>query len=178
MRDPVGLRLFAAVVQEPPADAERPAADPHLGLPAGLDLRCRAGQQMCDVRWVAGRADGDDGGDLGDAFGGGEHGGAAEGVPDQQLGSAPPFPEVVGGGDQVLDRRAEGGVGELARGLAQTGQVEAEHTDAPAGQAAGDPGGGVAVLAAGEAVREQRDRCRVTVGEVQPPGQGDPGSRN
>jgi len=104
-----------------------------------------------------------------------EDGGAAEGVPDQQLGSAPTLPEEVGGGHQVLDRRAERGVGGLVRGPARSGEVEAEHGHAPVGQAAGDPGGGGTILAAGEAVREQRDRGRVTVREVQPPGQRDPG---
>ena len=94
------------------------------------------------MRGVAGCADGDDGGDLGDACGGGEDGGAADGVPDQQLGSAPTLPEEVGGGHQVLDRRAERCVGGLPRGLARSGEVEAEHGDAPVGQAAGDPGGG------------------------------------
>ena len=90
MRDPVGLRLPADVVQEPPAEAARPPADQHVGLPTGLDLRRRAGQQVRDVRGVTGCADGDDGGDLGDACGGGQDDGAAEGVPDQQLG--PPQP--------------------------------------------------------------------------------------
>src|SRR5664279_4464504 len=54
VRDPVGLRLPADVVQEPPTEAERPPADQHVGLPTGPDLRRHAGQHVRDVRRVAG----------------------------------------------------------------------------------------------------------------------------
>nr|WP_240045096.1 hypothetical protein [Streptomyces alboflavus] len=67
---------------------------------------------------------------------------------------------MVGRTNEVLDVGGERALGEVAAGLAQAGEVEAQHGDAVCGQGFGDPGRGVAVLAAGEAVREHGIRGR------------------
>jgi len=62
--------------------------------------------------------------------------------------------QVVGGSHQIIDVGGEVGVGEFAFAGAQSGEVEAQNSDAAGGERIGDPSGCAAVLAAGEAVRE------------------------
>ena len=67
--------------------------------------------------------------------------------------------QMVGGGDQIVDVRGERRVGELAFAGAEAGEIEAQHRDAARLQPVGDAPGRPVVLAAGEAVRKQRDRA-------------------
>jgi len=89
-------------------------------------------------------------------------------VTDQDRRRAPGAAQLLRGRHQVGDVRREGRVGELAFARAKPGEVETQHRDAERRQAFGDAPRGVHVLAAGEAVREQRigaRRLRRTVEE-------------
>ena len=103
--------------------------------------------------------------------GGGEHGGTAEAVADQDRGRAARAPQRVRGGDEVAHVRGERRVGEFALAGAEPGEVEAQHGDAERGQGLGDAPRRVDVLAAGEAVREQRIGARLTHGSIEQRGE-------
>ena len=75
--------------------------------------------------------------------------------------------QVIGGGDQIVDVRGEMRVGEFAFAGAQPGKIEAQHGDAVMRQPLGDALGGEVVLAAGEAVREQREGRRLAERQVE-----------
>ena len=64
--------------------------------------------------------------------------------------------QMVRGRDQIGDVGGELRVGELALARAEPGEIEAQHRDAARRQPFGDALGRQHVLAAGEAVREQR----------------------
>jgi hypothetical protein len=81
---------------------------------------------------------------------------------------------VVGRGEEVGDVGGEARVGELALAAAEAGEVEAQRGDALRGQRRREAGRGVGVLAAGEAVREQRVRARRAVRQVEPRGEAVP----
>jgi hypothetical protein len=65
----------------------------------------------------------------------------------------------------------EGGCGELAGALTQSGEVEPEHGVARLGQARGQAGHGVQVFGAREAVRQQDAATRLVVRHVEPANQ-------
>ena len=96
---------------------------------------------------------------------------AAEAVADQQLGRRRAIPQGVGCGHQILDVRGEGRARELAGTGAQPGEVEAQGGDPQLGEAAGELGRGPHVLAAGEAVGEQRVGDGLRIGQLQQAGQ-------
>jgi len=77
-------------------------------------------------------------------------------VADQQTRRHAARPQVIGGGNQVPQVRTEIGVGKVAVAGAEAGEVEAQRGDAACGEAGGDAARRNHVLAAGEAVREQR----------------------
>ena len=159
------------VLEKGALDGEGAAAERHLGLALGLDVGERAAEIVGDVGRVGGGADGDDGLGAGDLAGGGEHGGTAQAVADQDAWRQAALLEVGGGARQVLDVGAEVGVGELALAVAEAGEVEAQHGDAEACQALGDAAGGGDVLRAGEAVGEEGGGDGLAVGQVEPGGE-------
>src|SRR5262249_39266165 len=75
-------------------------------------------------------------------------------------GRALDLAQVIGGGDEIGDVGGEIRVGELALARAETGEVKAQHGNAARDQPVGDAFGRVNVLAAGEAVGEQREGTR------------------
>jgi hypothetical protein len=77
-------------------------------------------------------------------------------VTDEQAGRHSGSPHGVGGSHQVLHVQREARVGEAALAVAEPGEVEAKHPDAHTGQLPCDAHGREVVLAAGEAVREER----------------------
>ena len=79
---------------------------------------------------VGRRRDGRDRARLRNRLRGGEHGGAAEAVADQDRGRLICFPQVIGRRHQVADVRRERRVGELAFARAEAGEIEAQHGDA------------------------------------------------
>ena len=91
-----------------------------------------------------------------------EHGRAAEAVADQDRGRPPRSPQLICGGDEIRDIGRKRGVGEFAFARAEPGEVEAQHGDVERGQPFGDALGGVHVLAAGEAMSEQRVGARLS----------------
>ena len=119
------------------------------------------------MRRIERRADRHHGARLGDAVRGREHRGAAEAVADQDRRRGERLPQMIGGGDQIVDIRGESGVGELAFAGAEPGEIEAQHRDAVQLQTFGDAPRRPVVLAAGEAMREQRDRAHRAVRPVE-----------
>jgi hypothetical protein len=63
---------------------------------------------------------------------------------------------MVGGAHQIFDVGAEAGGGEVPVGVAQSSEVKAQDRDPHRGKRPRDPRGGRVVLAACEAVREDR----------------------
>lgn len=113
-------------------------------------------EQADDVRRIVRRRDGHHRARFGDAVRRGKHGAAAEAVPDQDRRRGIFGPQMIGGGDQIVDIRGKMRVGEFAFAAAQAGEIEAQNRDAADRQPLGDPFCGEVVLAAGEAMREQR----------------------
>ena len=167
--DPLPLRLLGQVVGEVLADVERPAADLHLQVPVVGGHA--VAEQVVEVGRAGGGAEHGDRRDRGEALGHGDRGGAAEGVADQQVRAAVVVGEPARRGLQVTEVAGEGGLGEVAPRGAEAREVEAEHRDAVLGQGGGDPGRGVRLPAAGEAVREQGRGPRRTGREVEGPDQ-------
>ena len=105
----------------------------------------------------------------------GDHGRAAEGVPDEQ-------PHVAAGGVHELHRTHR--VGDLVRerpvapvavGVAQADVVEAQHPDALAGELLADAARGGAVLAEGEPVGEDAPAPQLAFGQIDETRQGGAG---
>ena len=72
---------------------------------------------------------------------------------------------------EIGDVGGESGVGELAAAAAEPGEVEAERGDAELGQRPGDMDRRAHILAAGEAVGEDRIGRGIALGQLEPPGQ-------
>ena len=159
--------LLGDVVEQRAANTERPAVERDLDLALAGDLGDAVAEQTGDVRRIERRIDRYHGARLGDAVRGSEHRGAAETVTDQDRRRRQRLPQMIGGSDQIVDIRGESGVGELAFAGAEPGEIETQHGDAVKLQALGDVVRRPVVLAAGEAMREQRDRARRAIGPVE-----------
>ena len=81
------------------------------------------------------------------------------------------FAQMVGGPHQIGDVRGEGGIGEIAFAGAEARKIEPQHRDALCRQRHRDALGGQHVLAAGEAMREQRIGERLALGQIERGGQ-------
>ena len=152
------------VGQEFAADAERPAGQRDLDLAVLADGVELVLEQMRDVAGIAGRGDRHHRPRLRDRIGRRQHRGAAEAVADQQRRRPSRLAQMVGGGDQVGDIGRERGVGEFALARTDAGEVETQYRDAERRQRIGDALRRHHVLAAGEAVREQRIGARLPAG--------------
>ena len=121
-----------------------------------------------------------------------EHGGAAQAVADQDRRRTPAIPQRARRRQEIGDIGRERGVGELAFARTKPGEVETQHADAERGECLRNAARRRHVLAAGEAMREQRiglrlpgrhveERCEplaLGVDEVEPfGGHGSPPSR-
>ena len=100
-----------------------------------------------------------------------QHRRAAEAVADQDRGRLKHLAQVVRGRHQIGDVGRKRRVGELAFARAEPGEIEAQHRDAARRQPFGDALRRQHVLAAGEAVREQRERDRLSGRAVEQRGQ-------
>ena len=98
---------------------------------------------------------GDYGSRIRNLTGDGEHGGTAEAVTDEQLGSTEPRSNGVGGAHQIRHIGREIGVCELSFTVPEAGKIESQHGDPLTCQGAGNPRCRGDVLGAGEAVGEQ-----------------------
>ena len=134
----------------------RPASV-HFDFALLLDFVDVVAEQARDMGRIERRGDRHHGMRVGNAVRRGEHGGAAEAVADQNGRRADRRPQMIGGGDQIVDIRRKSGVGELAFAGAEPGEIEAQHGDAAQFQALRNQPRRLDVLAAGEAMREQRD---------------------
>jgi hypothetical protein len=93
------------VVEDFALDAERPARERHLDFALRADHVDVLLEQAGDVGRIARSRNGDYGARVGDFVCGGEHGAAAQAVPDQDRGRSPRLTQMIGGGHQVVDVR-------------------------------------------------------------------------
>src|SRR5262245_31281771 len=114
------------------------------------------------MRGITRRRDRDHGPRLRHVGRGGEGGGAAQAVTDQDCGRTPDVPQGARRCQKVGDIGRERGVGEFAVASSEPGEVEAQHADAERGQRLRDAARRMHVLAAGKAMREQRIGPRLT----------------
>ena len=106
---------------------------------------------------------------------GGDHGRAAEGVPDEQAHLAAGVVHELHRADGVGDLVGERPVAPVALGVAQAEVVEAQHADALAGELLADPARCRAVLAEGEAVGEHAPSAHLALGTSMRPAKRWPG---
>ncbi len=158
--------LFAPVfeiVQKLRLDAKRTPADVDVGRAVAPDIATLIGEQMPDVFRCRRRAHGRHGLDCVAGLGRHQGGGPAKTVADQQARRRDPMAYMIDGVNEVLNVRGEIGVGEVAVAATQAGKVETQYPDAGMRQGIRNAGGGVQVLAAGEAMREYGQRVRLAV---------------
>ena len=146
------LIMAIEVGQETLSDLEFATGKSDFGLAFGANLGEVAFEEVGDVAGVIRSSESDDVGEFVDFAGGGKDGGTPEGMTENEGGGGEVFAEMVGGGDEVLHIRDEGGVGEVAFGISQSGEVEAQGGDASFGKGAGDGGGCAGRFSASEAV--------------------------
>ncbi len=91
-------------------DGERPARQIDFSLTFGLDVRALVLEQVRHVRRLARRADCDHRSRVGYLTGGGENGGSAEAVTDEQLWRTEAFAHGVGGAYEIRYVAREVGV--------------------------------------------------------------------
>ena len=156
IRDALDEVLFGDVRHEITADAEGASGQRHLDLTLLADRLEMLLEQAGDVTGVARRGDRHYRTRFGNRGCGRQDRRAAKAVSDQDRGRALRFPQRVSGGDKIRDVRGECGVGEFAVAAPQPGEIEAQYADPQRGQALGDAARRMNILAAGEAVREQR----------------------
>jgi hypothetical protein len=125
---------------------------------------------VTDVGGIERGADGRNGLRLRHVLRGREHGSTAERMADQQLRRLILFAQMISRNDDVAQVRGEIGVGKLTLGSAEPGEVEAQYGKAPLGKRLTDPRGGKDILGTGEAVREQGERARPSLGPIEPCG--------
>jgi hypothetical protein len=163
--------LFGNVIEQPAADAKRPAGERHLDFALLPNLSHLIAEQACDMRRVEGRRNRHHRACLGNAMRGRQHRGTAEAMPDEDRWRGQRAPQMIGGGDEIIHVRGKRGVGELAFARAEAGEIEPQRRDAPLFQSVGDVAGRPVVLAAGKAVREQGDRTYLTARAIKQGGQ-------
>ena len=157
VRHAIHQRLLGDILEEFAPDAERPARQQDLDLALRADGVDVLLEQAGDVRGIGRRGNRHHGARFGDAMRSREHSRATEAVADQDRGRLERPPQMIGGGDEIVDVRREMRVGEIALAGAQPGEIETQHRDALHRQPLGNPLGREVVLAAGEAMREQRE---------------------
>ena len=74
---------------------------------------------------------------------------------------------MVGGAHEIGDVGGKRRIGEIALAGAEAGEVEPQHGDAPGRERHGDALGRQHILAAGEAMREQRIGRNLAVGRIE-----------
>ena len=131
--------LGVGVVEELAAHPEGPPRQLHVGLARMFQLGQRVGrEEVGDVAGIERRADRRYRPHLGDRRCGGENGGTAEAVADEQGGRLISVSEHRRSTHEILDVRRERGVGELTAASTETGEIEAQHPEPPIDQAAAD----------------------------------------
>jgi hypothetical protein len=145
------------VFQQLAPDGEAARADLYRGLALAADGLFLRREQAAHMLGAGRRADGGDGLDRRQPMRRRQDGGAAQAVADQQPGGAPLALQRRCGGQQIVHVRREIGIGEVALAAAQPGEVEAQYRDAALCQRLADAPRPGQVLAAGKAVRKERE---------------------
>ena len=159
--------VLGDVVEEIARDVERPAGQRDLDLAMLADVFDTILEQSRDMGGIGGCGDGDDGLGFRNLPGGSENGGAAEAVADQDRWGLPGLAQMIGGAHEIGDVGGEVGIGEIAFAGAQSCEIEPQHRDAFCGKRHRDAFGSKHVLAAGEAMREQRIGDRFGLRQVE-----------
>ncbi len=159
--------LLGDIIDELALDAERPAGERNLHLALLPDVLDTILEKVSDMRGIGWRCDGDDGLGFRNLSGGGEDRSAAKTVPDQDRRRLARLPQMIGGKHEIGDIRGKRRIGEIALAGAEPGEVEPQHRDSLGRQRGGDALGRQHVLAAGEAVREQRIGRDRAVGQIE-----------
>ena len=124
-------------------------------------------EQAGDMGGIGRCSDGDDRLGIRNLPGGGQNCRAAEAMPDQDRRRLAGFAQMVGSADQIGDVGRECRVGEIAFAGAEPRKVEPQHRDAFDCKRSGDPFRRQHVLAAGEAMREQRVGERLALRQIE-----------
>ena len=159
--------VLGDVVEEFALDVERTAGERDFHLALLADVLDAILEQAGDMGGIGRRGDGDDGLGVRNLPGGGKDRRAAEAVADQDRRRLAGLAQMIGGPHEIGDVRGEGRVGEIAFAGAEPGEVEPQHRDALGRQRHRDALGRQHVLAAGEAMREQRIGQRLALGQIQ-----------
>ncbi len=159
--------MLGDVVEEFAGDVERAAGELDFHLAVLADVLDAILEQAGDMGGIGRCCDGDDGPRIRNLAGGGKNCGAAEAVADQDRWRFAGFAQMVGGPYQIGDVGGEGRVGKIAFAGAETREVEPQHRDAFGGQRNRDALCRQHVLAAGEAMREQRIGERRSFRQIQ-----------
>jgi hypothetical protein len=159
--------VFGDVVEDFALDAERPSGELHLHLAMLADVLDAIPEQMGDMDGIGGRRDGDDCLRIRNPPGGGKDRRAAETVPDQDRGRPTGFPQMIGGADEIGDVGREGRICKFALAGAEPSKVEPQYRDALGCQCDRNAFGRQHVLAAGEAMREQRVSLHRSIRRIQ-----------
>ena len=144
----------------------RPASETSTS-PVLADVLDAILEKAGDMRRIGGGRDGDDGLGLGDLRGGSEDGGAAQAVADQDRRRLSGLAQMIGGADEIGDVGGKGRVGEIALAGAEAGEIEPQHRDAFQGQRGRNSFRRQHILAAGEAMREQRVGNRFALRQIE-----------
>ena len=172
-RDARALVLRPQIVDQPATDAEAASRQQDVGRPLGIDRRDCGGIELVErVRDVEGGVDRRDRADRGEIDRGGNRRRAAQAVADQQRWRLAFVRKRPRSGLQILHVEGKATVGEIALAVAKPRKVEAQHADSLAGETTRNPHGGAVVLAAGEAVCEDRPAANASAGMLHPARQG------
>ena len=158
--------MLGDVVKEFALDVERPAGERDFHFAVLADVLDAIAEKMGDVEGIGRRRDGDHRFCVGNLTSRGQDRRSAKAVADQDRRRLPRFAQMPGGAHEIGDVRRKRRIGKIAFAGAQASEVEPQHCDALGCQRHRDPLGGQHVLAAGEAVREQRIGQRLALGHI------------
>ncbi len=167
-RDPVVQPGAFDILQKLALDLERPPGERHGGLALLADFVQMGLKASRHMRSVRRRADGRDRFRLRYVVRGSQNRRAAKAVPDENINRHQRLTQVGGSGDQILNVGGEVRIREFALAHAEAREIEAQDGEPALSEFARDPGRGKNIFRAGEAVREKRERARLSFRVVEP----------
>ena len=154
-------------VEEPRTERDAAAAEDDLRPPGRRQFGGEAQQRVAEVVRAGDGGDRRDEPRFGDASRRGERRRAAEAVADEERRREAAAAQEVGRGEDVGDVGREARFGEIPLAFADAGEVEPQARHAARRELARQPHDRLEVLAAGEAVREERRRALRPVGPLE-----------